>query len=128
MDTQTLDQSPQNHRGGQVSHLLLAPGQFGTQNLSVTWVEGEPGSEQNVHSHEGREQVYVIVQGRGAMRVGDEVEEVGPGTLIYVPPGTGHSIKNIGEERLVYVSSTSPPFEIAPGSSAFTFTPTTQQR
>ncbi len=128
MDTQTLDQSPQNHRGGQVSHLLLAPGQFGTENLSVTWVEGEPGSEQAVHSHEGREQVYVIVQGQGAMRVGDEVEEVGPGTLIYVPPGTGHSIKNIGDERLVYVSSTSPPFEIAPGNSAFTFTPTTQQR
>ena len=128
MDTQTLDQSPQNHRGGQVSHLLLAPGQFGTENLSVTWVEGEPGSEQAVHSHEGREQVYVIVQGQGEMRVGDEVEEVGPGTLIYVPPGTGHSIKNIGDERLVYVSSTSPPFEIAPGNSAFTFTPTTQQR
>ncbi len=128
MDTQTLDQSPQNHRGGQVSHLLLAPGQFGTENLSVTWVEGEPGSEQNVHSHEGREQVYVIVQGQGAMRVGDEVQEVGPGTLIYVPPGTGHSIKNIGDERLIYVSSTSPPFEIAPGNSAFTFTPTTQQR
>ena len=128
MDTQTLDQSPQNHRGGQVSHLLLAPGQFGTQNLSVTWVEGEPGSEQAVHSHEGREQVYIIVQGRGAMRVGDEVEEVGPGTLIYVPPGAGHSIKNVGEERLIYVSSTSPPFEIAPGNTAFTFTPTTQQR
>lgn len=128
MDTQTLDQSPQNHRGGQVSHLLLAPGQFGTENLSVTWVEGEPGSEQAVHSHEGREQVYVIVQGQGAMRVGDEVQEVGPGTLIYVPPGTGHSIKNIGDERLIYVSSTSPPFEIAPGNSAFTFTPTTQQR
>lgn len=128
MDTQTLDQSPQNHRGGQVSHLLLAPGQFGTENLSVTWVEGEPGSEQNVHSHEGREQVYIIVQGRGAMRVGDEVQEVGPGTLIYVPPGTGHSIKNIGEERLIYVSSTSPPFEISPGNTAFTFTPTTQQR
>ena len=62
------------------------------------------------------------------MRVGDEVEEVGPGTLIYVPPGTGHSIRNIGEERLIYVSSTSPPFEITPGNSAFTFTPTTQQR
>ena len=127
MDTQTLNQSPQNHRGGQVSHLLLAPGQFGTENLSVTWVEGEPGSEQAVHSHEGREQVYVIVQGRGAMRVGEEVEEVGPGTLIYVPPGAGHSIKNIGEDRLIYVSSTSPPFEIAPGNTAFTFTPTTQQ-
>ena len=63
MNIQTLEQSPQNHRGGQVSHLLLASGQFGSENLAVTWVEGEPGSEQAVHSHDGREQVYVVVQG-----------------------------------------------------------------
>ena len=115
MNINTLGQSPQNHRGGQVSHLLLAQGQFGVQNLNVTWVEGEPGSEQAVHSHEGREQVYVIVQGRGAMRVGDEVEEVVAGSLVFVPPGTDHSIKNVGEEKLIYVSSTSPPFEVDPG-------------
>ena len=115
MNINTLGQSPQNHRGGQVSHLLLAQGQFGVQNLNVTWVEGEPGSEQAVHSHEGREQVYVIVQGKGAMRVGDEVEEVTAGSLIFVPPGTDHSIKNVGEEKLIYVSSTSPPFEVDPG-------------
>ena len=101
MNITTLDQSPQNHRGGQVSHLLLAQGQFGVENLAVTWVEGEPGSEQAVHSHDGKEQVYIIiVQGRGAMRVGDEVEEVGPGTAILVPPGASHSIRNIGDERL----------------------------
>jgi mannose-6-phosphate isomerase-like protein (cupin superfamily) len=123
MNITTLNASPQNHRGGQVSHLLLAPGQFGVENLAVTWVEGEPGSEQAVHSHEGREQVYIIVQGRGAMRVGDEVEEVGPGTAILVPPGAGHSIKNVGEERLIYVSATSPPFEINPDNTAFTFSP-----
>ena len=123
MNITTLNASPQNHRGGQVSHLLLAPGQFGVENLAVTWVEGEPGSEQAVHSHEGREQVYIIVQGRGAMRVGDEVEEVGPGTAILVPPGAGHSIKNVGEERLIYVSATSPPFAINPDNTAFTFSP-----
>ena len=115
MNIQTLDQCPQNHRGGQVSHLLLASGQFGSENLAVTWVQGEPGSEQAVHSHDAREQVYVIVQGRGAMRVGEEVEEVGPGTAILVPPGTDHSIRNVGEERLIYVSATSPPFRDAGG-------------
>ena len=117
MNIQTLDRSPRNHRGGQVSHLLLAGGQFGAENLAVTWVEGEPGSEQAVHSHEGREQVYVIVQGRGSMRVDEEVEEVGPGTAILVPPGASHSIRNIGEEKLIYVSATSPPFETAEGNT-----------
>ena len=120
MNIQTVDRCPQNHRGGQVSHLLLAAGQFGSQNLAVTWVEGEPDSEQAVHSHEDREQVYVIVQGRGAMRVGDEVEEVGPGAAILVPPGTSHSIRNIGQEKLIYVSATSPPFEMQEGNTRWT--------
>ena len=47
MHVQTLDKSPRHHRGGQVSHLLLTKGQFGAQNLSVTWVEGQPGSRRN---------------------------------------------------------------------------------
>ena len=123
MNIQTLDQCPQNHRGGQISHLLVASGQFGSKNLAVTWVEGERGSEQNVHSHQGREQVYVVVQGRGAMRVGDEIEEVGPGTAILVPPGTDHSIRNVGDEKLIYVSATSPPFEVTPESTGSTFSP-----
>ena len=120
MNIQTVDRSPRNHRGGQVSHLLLGAGQFDSQNLAVTWVEGEPGSEQAVHSHDGREQVYVIVQGLGAMRVGDEVEEVSAGTAILVPPGTDHSIRNIGQEKLIYVSATSPPFAMQEGSVTWT--------
>jgi mannose-6-phosphate isomerase-like protein (cupin superfamily) len=95
----------------------LASGQFGSENLAVTWVEGEPGSEQAVHSHEGREQVYVIIQGTGAMRVGEEVEEVSAGTAILVPPGADHSIRNIGEENLIYVSATSPPFAMQEGNT-----------
>ena len=46
MHKQTLEESPRNHRGGQVSYLLLTEGQFGCKNLSITWVEGGPGSEQ----------------------------------------------------------------------------------
>jgi hypothetical protein len=44
------DASPKNERGnGQVSHLLLAHGQFGSRNLAITWVDGEPGSQQPIH-------------------------------------------------------------------------------
>lgn len=88
MQTETLEKSPQNRRGGQVSYLLLTEGQFGSRNLSITWVEGEPGSEQVVHAHPVNEQVFVIVRGRGIMKVGDEEEEVGPGTMIFLPPAT----------------------------------------
>ena len=123
MHTQTLERSPRNHRGGQVSYLLLTEGQFGSKNLSITWVEGGPGSEQAVHAHPANEQVFVIVRGRGIMKVGDEEQEVGPGTMIFVPSGAGHAIRNTGEEPLVYVSATSPPFQLPPPGSGFDYEP-----
>jgi mannose-6-phosphate isomerase-like protein (cupin superfamily) len=97
---QTLEESPRNHRGGQVSYLLLTKGQFGSQNLAITWVEGEPGSEQAIHAHPANEQVYVVVQGRGVMTVGDEQQEVDAGTMILVPPQTGHARRGAAGVRL----------------------------
>ena len=123
MHLQTLEQSPRNHRGGQVSFLLLGKGQFGSQNLAITWVEGVPGSEQPSHSHPAMEQAYVIVRGRGLMTAGDEAEEVGPGSVVLIPPNTSHSIRNIGDETLVYVSATSPPFEMPQADSALAYKP-----
>lgn len=109
MHVQSLEQSLRNHRGGQVSYLLLSKGQFGSQNLTITWVEGAPESQQSSHSHQANEQAYVLVRGRGLMMVGDESQEVGPGTVIFVPPNTNHSIQNIGEEPLLFIGVTSPP-------------------
>lgn len=111
MHVQILDRSPQHHRGGQVSYLLLTKGQFGAHNLSVTWVEGEPGSQQALHAHPSQEQVFVIVRGRGLMLVDEEEREVTIGSLVFIPPGARHAIRNIGQEALIYVSATVPPFD-----------------
>jgi mannose-6-phosphate isomerase-like protein (cupin superfamily) len=111
MRIQRLATAPVNERGGQRSYLLLRRGQFGGKNLAITWVEGEPGSMQALHDHPESEQVYVIVRGHGLMQVGGETEEVGEGTLVFIPPGVAHAIKNTGDEPLVFVSATSPPFD-----------------
>jgi hypothetical protein len=80
MLTQSLEQSPKDRRGGQVSYLLLGrAGELLSDRLAVTWVEGPPGSEQPTHEHERGEQAYVIVRGKGLMKVGDERQEVGAG-------------------------------------------------
>jgi mannose-6-phosphate isomerase-like protein (cupin superfamily) len=57
------------------------------------------------------------------MKVGDEEEEVGPGTMVFVPPSTGHAVRNTGTEPLVYVSATSPPFDLPPEGSGFDYEP-----
>lgn len=123
MDVTVIGQVPRNERGGQVSHLLLAPGQFGSDRMAITFVEGAPGSEQPMHRHEEAEQVYVIVGGHGVMRVDDEDRAVGPGTLVHIPRGASHAIRNDGETPLIYVSATSPPFRMPEPGSAFEYTP-----
>ena len=79
------------------------------------------GSGQPSHEHPSSEQAYVIVAGHGLMLVGDERQEVDAGTLVLVPPGTPHSIRNTGDETLIYVSATSPPFDPPPPDSPFVY-------
>jgi mannose-6-phosphate isomerase-like protein (cupin superfamily) len=123
MQTRSIGESPINRRGGQTASLLLAKGQFGSQNLAITWVDSPPGSQQPLHRHPDHEQVYVIVRGRGTMTIDAEAQEVAAGTLVFVPPGAEHAIRNDGPELLSYVSATAPPFDPADLGPAFSFEP-----
>jgi quercetin dioxygenase-like cupin family protein len=94
-------------RDGLVSHILLHAGDVPETQLTVTWVDVDPGSAQRSHSH-AAEQVYVVVRGRGRMKVGDEEWLVAAGDLIHVPPDTVHGIENLSDEVLSYVSAATP--------------------
>lgn len=109
MQLRRRDDVPRNERDGQVSHLLFAP-ELGSTKLAVTWVRGEPDSQQGLHAHDDSEQVYVIVRGRGLMIVDDEEVEIEAGSAVLIPPGAQHAIRNTGTEPLEYISATAPPF------------------
>lgn len=123
MHTLSVKDAPLNRRGGQNSYLLLKKGQFGSQNLVVTWVDCEPGGEQQMHVHESEEQVYIIVRGTGLMKTGEEIREVSAGTLIFVPPGTPHAIRNAADDTLTFVSAASPPMDIDALPDYFAYKP-----
>ena len=100
--------SPRRKRDGLVSHILLAEGDVNGGELTVTWVDVALGSAQRPHGH-GLEQVYVVVEGRGLMRVGDEERHVAAGDLVYVPSGTTRGIINTSDRCLLtYVSAATP--------------------
>ena len=103
-----LSEAAVQQRGRLRSHFLMDAGDLGSRNLTVTWVDVPPGGEQRVHSHPDSEQVYVIVRGRGRMSVAGDVEDVGEGDLVFIPPATTHSIVNHGTETLVIVTAASP--------------------
>ena len=100
-------EAPRRVRDGLVSHVLLHAGDFPDTRLTTTWVDVDPGSGQRPHSH-APEQVYVVVRGRGRMRVGDEDWVVAAGDLIYIPSGSLHGIENLSDEVLTYVSAATP--------------------
>ena len=58
-------------------------------------------------------EVYVILEGRGRMRVGDERAEVGPGDAIVIPAGEAQSIENAGPGVLAFLCIVDPPWRAA---------------
>lgn len=115
MYQKSKDSAPRRRRHGLTSIFLLDRnsdvGRETASNLAVTWVELEPGGAQIPHHH-APEQVYVIVQGRGQMRVGAETQPVNAGDLVFIPPNAVHGLQNTGAETLVYVSAATPPFDL----------------
>lgn len=89
-------------------------GELGSRNMSVTWLEIPAGIDQELHSNEESEQVYVITVGSGTMTVAGDTQEVSTGDLVAVPPATDHSIANSsGDESLCCVSVQSPPITVS---------------
>ena len=69
----------------------------------------EPGQEHALHAHEGQEKLYVVLEGVGEVRVGDETESLEAGDAAFAPSGVVHSIRNPGPGRLVVMVVLSPP-------------------
>jgi mannose-6-phosphate isomerase-like protein (cupin superfamily) len=113
MDVSNKAEAPSLSRGdGLVSTILHSERDASDTDLTVTWVDVDPGASQVVHSHDP-EQVYVVVAGEGVMTLGEETRAVEAGDLIHVPPNTDHGIENTGTETLEYVSAATPAFDSA---------------
>ncbi len=69
--------------------------------LAATLIRIPPHSdfEQGTgHYHEELEEIYLVGRGRLTMRFGDEIREVGAGSVVRVAPSTARSHRNEGDE------------------------------
>ena len=63
-----------------------------------------PLKETGGHNHEGQEEVYQFVSGKGAMVVGDMQRVVSPGDIILIPDGAFHKVWNTSKyEDLIFI-------------------------
>jgi len=61
----------------------------------------EPGQVMEKHSHEDQSRFYIVMEGSAHVWVGNEENDVEPGTVIWVPPNNFHRIMNSGLKRMV---------------------------
>lgn len=68
-----------------------------------------PGQEHALHSHEGQDKLYHVLEGTGSFQVGDETLVLQPGQQVFVPGGVPHGAKNDTDEKLVVMAILAPP-------------------
>jgi mannose-6-phosphate isomerase-like protein (cupin superfamily) len=75
-----------------------------TPPFGAGWGVIEPGGATKHHNHQEGE-TFFFIKGRGRMQIGDEVQEVGPGDVVYHPPFNGHILQNPSDtEDLLFLS------------------------
>ena len=70
-----------------------------------------PGASTRPHYHAATEEIYYVLSGQGRMRIGNEERLVGPGDAIAIPPGSVHTISNVGSETLKFLCCCAPAYE-----------------
>ncbi len=67
----------------------FARDELGCERTGISYQRFAAGVRQPfAHRHDGDEEIYVVLSGRGRIRVGDEEVEIGPLDAIRVAPGT----------------------------------------
>lgn len=68
-----------------------------------------PGQSQKVHSHEGSDKVYYVLEGTGHFTVSGEERDLTEGHAVLAPAGEPHGVRNDTEENLVLLVTMAPP-------------------
>ncbi len=58
----------------------------------------------NPHSHDDLDQIYIVIDGHGSMRIEGQSRDIKPGCLIHIPKGKMHSLTPAGNGTVVVYS------------------------
>ena len=86
------------------TNLLIGEINSDSKEISIQITDVEPNGMQFLHSHE-QEQCYYIISGTGLMIIDDQTKEVKEGDAVFIPSNSTHGIKNIGNNRLTYLTA-----------------------
>jgi uncharacterized cupin superfamily protein len=97
---------PSNQMG--VSNTDLAK-QLGAATLGARLWRLEPGQASTRHRHTGQDELYVLLEGRGRVRVGDELLTLEPLSALYVDAETVRQVFNDTDADALWLVVGAPP-------------------
>ena len=113
-----VEDSAVKHGFSETQIARFAGGDLGCERIGLALEGVKPGRRQAFgHRHEEDEEVYVVLDGSGRMRLGEDLIEVGPLDAIRVAPGVWRSFEADAEglEVLAFGTHTKGDGEIDPG-------------
>ena len=81
----------------------------GSTALRVVLMAWKPSFRTVPHVHPRAEEVFHVLEGQAAFRIGNEEDRiVGPGTVLLAPRATWHSIRVVGDAPLLMLIALAP--------------------
>ncbi len=91
------------HRGAFFRVLRQTPR---TQCAVMTLAPGTDGGPAEEH---GGDQIVYVIEGKAALQIDGREHQAGPGTLVTIPAGAHHHVRNPGTSPLFFVTVYAPP-------------------
>ncbi len=86
---------------GASKKILIGP-EDGSANFRVRYFRVEPGGHSRLEKHPHEHGVFML-HGRARVRHGDEVVELGPRDVIFIPGDELHQLETIGPEAMGFL-------------------------
>lgn len=100
-----FDEPQEYHAPGQNirrARIFVDEERIGTKDIDVGMSIYGPGMKAPFHVHPGSE-IMFIVHGRGKFGTREKTVEVGPGDVLYFPPGEEHYLENDKSQTLEFL-------------------------
>lgn len=106
---EVLWENPPGHSPGAISKMLVRPETAGSRLVDFRISTYQPMGFVAPHHHRVQEQIYHVVEGQGLIELDGERSVMGPGDVVFIPPGVEHAMYNTGTTDLTFFVVTTPP-------------------
>jgi mannose-6-phosphate isomerase-like protein (cupin superfamily) len=79
------------------------------KDISIGMTILQPGCKSSSHTHEKETETWVILEGKGAVIVGEKRHEVEPNNIIVIPPLIEHQLENTSNQTFKVLWIYTPP-------------------